>query len=191
LGASAEGAAVIIDAHCHAGKGDSLTGRWDTDAPLQPYLSRARAAGIARTVVFPTFHSNYAEANANLARIIAHHPRQLIGFAMVNTRKDRGRIANIVGRAFSNVFADTSGVRRSDYLVQAVERAGAPKLLFGSDGPWLHPGLELYKIRLLELQPWDERLILGRNAWRLLLLRALAPLSHRVHAGRLPNRTGW
>jgi predicted TIM-barrel fold metal-dependent hydrolase len=243
---------VIIDAHCHVGKGDLLTGPWDTDAPLEPYLSRARAAGISRTVVFPPFHSNYTEANAQLARLISRHSGRLIGFAMVNTRKDRGRIADIVGVAvrrwdfrgikihgsegmptrevcetarawgipllvdvvgkadvidliapqypgvrfivahlgsfmddwrahqrvidqlirYPNLFADTSGVRRFDYLVQAVERAGAHKLLFGSDGPWLHPGLELYKIKLLAMHPSDEKLVLGRNAWRLL---------HRTH----------
>ena len=32
---------MIIDAHCHAGKGDLLTGPWDTDAPLGLYLKRA------------------------------------------------------------------------------------------------------------------------------------------------------
>ena len=36
---------------------------------------------------------------------------------------------------YPNVFADTSGVRRFDYLVEAVRRAGPRKLLFGSDGP--------------------------------------------------------
>jgi uncharacterized protein len=239
---------VIIDAHCHAGKGDLLTGPWDTDAPLGAYLKRARAAGIARTVVFPAFHSDYAKANTQLARIVSRHPDRLIGFAMVNARKDRGRVADLVRRAvkvwgfrgvkvhgsegmptreiceivkalqipllvdvvgkaevidllapqypgvnfivahlgsfgddwrahqrvidqlvrFPNVYADTSGVRRFDYLVQAVERAGAHKILFGSDGPWLHPGLELHKIKLLGLQPSRERLILGGNVWRLL-----------------------
>ena len=69
---------------------------------------------------------------------------------------------------FPNVYGDTSGVRRFDYIVQAVDRAGAQKLLFGSDGPWLHPGLELHKIRLLQLPPGKEDLILGGNALRLL-----------------------
>ena len=41
-----------------------------------------------------------------------------------------------------NVHADTSGVRRFDLLEQAVRRAGARKILFGSDGPWSHPGVE-------------------------------------------------
>jgi predicted TIM-barrel fold metal-dependent hydrolase len=69
---------------------------------------------------------------------------------------------------FSNVYADTSGVRRFDVLQEAVRRAGAHKFLFGSDGPWLHPGLELHKIRLLRLGVDDENAILGGNLLRLL-----------------------
>jgi uncharacterized protein len=67
-----------------------------------------------------------------------------------------------------NVVADTSGVRRFDYLVQAARRAGAAKLLFGSDGPWLHPALELQKVRLLGLPPAQEALVLGGNLLRIL-----------------------
>jgi predicted TIM-barrel fold metal-dependent hydrolase len=67
-----------------------------------------------------------------------------------------------------NVYADTAGVRRFDYLLQAARRAGARKLLFGTDGPWLHPALELQKIRLLKLPRDDERLVLGGNLLRLL-----------------------
>jgi hypothetical protein len=69
---------------------------------------------------------------------------------------------------YPNVYADTSGVRRFHYIVQAVARAGAKKVIFGSDGPWLHPGLELHKIRLLGLPPEQEALILGGNVLRLL-----------------------
>ena len=36
---------MIIDCHCHAGKGDGLTGPWDTAAPLDKYLRRAARAG--------------------------------------------------------------------------------------------------------------------------------------------------
>jgi hypothetical protein len=68
-------------------------------------------------------------------------------------------------------------VRRFGYLVQAVRRAGPQKLLFGSDGPWLHPALELYKIRLLGLPARDEALILGGNVARLLGLGASPSMS--------------
>jgi predicted TIM-barrel fold metal-dependent hydrolase len=66
-----------------------------------------------------------------------------------------------------NVHTDTAGVRRFDLLEEAVQRAGAGKVLFGSDGPWLHPGVELAKIRALKLAPRDEQLVVGGNWLRL------------------------
>ncbi len=67
-----------------------------------------------------------------------------------------------------NIHADTSGVRRFDLLEQAVRRAGPHKVLFGSDGPWLHPGLELDKVKLLGLPAADEALVTGGNFLRLI-----------------------
>ena len=52
-----------------------------------------------------------------------------------------------------NIFTDTAGVRRFDILEQAVKRAGARKVLFGTDGPWLHPAVEISKIYALNLKP--------------------------------------
>lgn len=66
-----------------------------------------------------------------------------------------------------NIYTDTAGIRRFDLLQEAVRRAGAHKVLFGSDGPWLHPGLELHKVRLLGLPQEEESLILGGNLRRL------------------------
>lgn len=62
-----------------------------------------------------------------------------------------------------NLYTDTSGVRRFDLLQAAVQRAGAHKILFGSDGPWLHPGVELAKIHALALPVCAEKLILGQT----------------------------
>ena len=67
-----------------------------------------------------------------------------------------------------NIYADTSGCRRFDVLEQAVRRAGARKILFGTDGPWLHPAVELSKIHALELPGTDESLVLGGNLLRLI-----------------------
>jgi uncharacterized protein len=240
---------MIIDCHCHGGKGDIMTAPWNTDAPLDAYLRRARQAGIKRTVVFPVFQSDYSTGNRDVARLVASLAGRLIGFAMVHAGRDAGQVREIVreavvrhgfrgikvhglehmptrevcetARAFNvpllvdvagkahvidmfapqypdvnfiiahlgsfaddwrshervieqlvrydNVYADTSGVRRFDYLVKAVKRAGPNKILFGSDGPWLHPGVELYKIRMLQLPVEFERLILGDNAAHLIL----------------------
>lgn len=239
---------MIIDCHCHAGKGDKMTAPWNTDAPMEAHLRRSRAAGIDKTIVLAPLHGNYEQANRQVAAIVARCPQRLIGFAFVHAKRDAGRIFRMLehavtrwgfrgikvhgfecmptrevcetARAFGlpvlvdvisrpsvvdmfapeypdvnfiiahlgsftddwkahqqvtyqlarypNVYADTSGVRQFRYLVEAVKRGGPHKLLFGSDGPWLHPGLELYKIRLLGLPAEEEKLVLGGNILRLL-----------------------
>lgn len=72
---------------------------------------------------------------------------------------------------YPNLYTDTSGVRFFDLLVRVVERCGPEKLLFGSDGPWLHPGLELAKVRALGLSGAAAALVLGGNFLRLTRLR--------------------
>jgi len=242
---------IVIDSHCHAGRGDGLTGPWDTAAPLGKYLRRAAQAGITRTVLFAAFHSDYAVANRKVARIVASRPDRFYGFAFLHPERDRGRLAAMVREAVEqlgfvgikvhrhdgritrevceaaaayalpvnydvmgevsvvellaseyprvpfiiphlgsfaddwkaqvafidqlarhpNVYTDTSGVRRFDLLEEAVRRAGAHKILFGSDGPWLHPGVELAKVRALGLSPADEARVLGGN-----FLQLIAPV---------------
>lgn len=66
-----------------------------------------------------------------------------------------------------NVFTDTSGVRYFDVLADAVRRAGPHKILFGSDGPFLHPAVELAKARLLTRDADEAALILGGNLLRI------------------------
>jgi len=152
---------MIIDCHCHAGIGDGFRGPWDTEARIDRHLERARAAGIDRTVVFPVFNSDYAAANARLARIVRANPGELIGFAAVNPARDAGRIATMLRRAVE------------DYGFCGLKIHG----LFGSDGPLLHPALELYKIRLLMLPRTQEQLITGGNIARLLGLRHVYPVA--------------
>jgi predicted TIM-barrel fold metal-dependent hydrolase len=261
---------MIIDAHCHAGLGDGLTGPWDTEARLDRYLVRAARAGIERTLLFATFHSDYAVANREVAKIVATRPDRFYGFAFVHPERDRSRVVDLVSeavqqlgfrgikvhrhdaritreicdvaRAFSlpvlydvmgdvsvvellareypdvpfiiphlgsfaddwraqvalidhlerqpNIYTDSSGVRRFDILADAVTRAGPEKLLFGSDGPWLHPGVELAKVRLLGLPPEEERLVLADNFLRLIGAARPRPLKPREAlraAGRVPR----
>src|SRR6266850_1247243 len=90
---------LIIDAHCHAGRGDLLTEPWRTNAPLGAYLRRARAAGIDRTIVLPASRTDYAAANRELARLVAAHRPRLIGFAGLHAARDAGRIHNMVAQA--------------------------------------------------------------------------------------------
>ncbi len=241
---------MIIDAHCHAGPGDGFNGPWDTEAPLEQYLERASRAGIAHTILFAAFHTDYATANEAVASIVRKDPRRFSGLAFVHALRDRGRILQMVTRAVRvhgfrgikchrydaritrevcdaarslglpvlydvmgeidsvelfapqyrdvsfiiphlgsfgddwrvqfrcidtlvrhpNVFTDTSGIKRFDLLEEAVRRAGPRKVIFGSDGPWMHPGLELAKVNALGLDPSGADLVTRGNAIRLFQL---------------------
>ncbi|MBX3606683.1 MAG: amidohydrolase family protein [Piscinibacter sp.] len=81
-----------------------------------------------------------------------------------------------------NVYTDSAGVRRFDLLEQALARAGAHKLLFGSDGPWLHPEVELHKLRLLGLSAAQQQQVLGGNLLRL-IARVRRPRARRRRLG--------
>jgi uncharacterized protein len=83
---------------------------------------------------------------------------------------------------YPNVYTDTSGVRRFDLLARAIRTAGPQKILFGSDGPWLHPGLELAKIRALHLTTCAEAQVVRGNLLRLLAKRRRQLPAER-HAG--------
>jgi uncharacterized protein len=87
---------------------------------------------------------------------------------------------------YDNIFVDTSAVRRFDVLAEAAHRRPR-RVLFGSDGPWLHPGVELAKVRLLGLRQADERRVLGGNVLR--LIDSVASLRGRSHSGRRLRRS--
>ena len=240
---STGGTVMIIDCHCHAGKGDGLTGPWDTDAPLDKYLQWATEYGITKTVLFAAFNSNYEKANYQVARIVNSNRNRFYGFAFIHAQRDAGNVFRLVERAvkqygfcgikahrydarisreicstakhfkipvlydtmgeistidliateypdvnfiiphlgsfadewkaqlaflsplerYKNIYTDTSGVRRFELIQQAIKRAGPHKILFGSDGPWLHPGIELEKIKALHLNKDDEQKIYYKN----------------------------
>ncbi|MDP9389642.1 MAG: amidohydrolase family protein [Actinomycetota bacterium] len=238
---------MIIDCHCHAGHGDGFRHPSLAHADVRPYVRRARAAGIGRSVVFATLNEGpYDRANEEVAALVRADPRRWTGFVFLHPIADRGRVADVVARAVDvhgfrgikvhwsngpmsreiaevaarrrlpvlydprgdtaavellagefdipwiiphlssfaddwraqtalidqlarlpNVFADTSGVRYFDLLVDVIKRAGPTKLLFGSDGPFLHPGVELAKVKALGLPPREEALVTGGNIIRL------------------------
>ena len=243
--AQAQSKPLIIDAHCHVGRGEALSAPWTTRADPELTLRRMDDAGIDRTVVFPINNPQYQAANAEVAEICRKHPRRLIGFAKHDPQAEAGRIRSMlkheveslglkglklhrlptrevldtvaelripvlyhpekvsnlhmiaseypgvpfivahlgnfgshdwtehqaaidVAKRYPNVYLETSSVVYQRWLEQAAKELGAAKLIFGSDGPELDSRVELYKVRLLKLQPDDEARVLGGNILRLL-----------------------
>lgn len=64
---------------------------------------------------------------------------------------------------YENLVLDTSACPYPRRIEEAVERIGAGRVLFGSDGPGCNPRLELRKIKRLGLSENQERLVLHDN----------------------------
>jgi predicted TIM-barrel fold metal-dependent hydrolase len=67
-----------------------------------------------------------------------------------------------------NVVLETSAMPYPAKILEAVERIGAERVLYASDGPACSPRIEVEKVRLAGLDAEAERLVLGENAARLL-----------------------
>ena len=71
-------------------------------------------------------------------------------------------------RRYPSLFVDSSGVQYFDLLVDVVRYGGPDRLIFGSDGPFLHPEVELTKVRMLRLPPEQFAMVSGGTIRRLL-----------------------
>src|SRR5205823_1769250 len=74
-------AGLIIDCHCHAGKGEAMTAPWTSYADPQVTLRRAAEAGIDKTVIFPIHNPTYEKANQEIAGLVAKYTDRFIAFA--------------------------------------------------------------------------------------------------------------
>jgi predicted TIM-barrel fold metal-dependent hydrolase len=74
---------MVIDVHCHIGRGDFL----DDPFQLEAILEQQQEAGVERTVVFSHKRRNYRVANEEIAEMVSRHP-SLIGFARVAASSD-------------------------------------------------------------------------------------------------------
>ena len=64
---------------------------------------------------------------------------------------------------YENLLVDTSACPYPNKIREAIERLGAHRVLFGSDGPGCNPKLELQKIKRLGLSEDEERMVLHDN----------------------------
>jgi predicted TIM-barrel fold metal-dependent hydrolase len=69
---------------------------------------------------------------------------------------------------YPNLLLESSAMPYPGKVREAVERLGADRVLYASDGPACSPRIEVQKVRLAGLGPEEERLVLGENAQRML-----------------------
>lgn len=67
-----------------------------------------------------------------------------------------------------NVWVDTSEIPLPNMVRKAVDFLGAEKVLFGTDAPCCDIRLEILKVKLAELTPEQERLVMWANYARIM-----------------------
>ncbi len=72
-----------------------------------------------------------------------------------------------------NVYLETSGMPMHTKVLEAVDRLGPDRVLYGSDAPFHHPTVELAKIRVSGLSPELVDRVLGENGRRLFFADAV------------------
>lgn len=80
---------------------------------------------------------------------------------------------------YENLLVDTSACPYPHKIKEAIERLGAHRVLFGSDGPGCNPKLELQKIMRLGLSEDEQRLVLHDN-----IASILERVGHKTSGGR-------
>jgi predicted TIM-barrel fold metal-dependent hydrolase len=79
---------------------------------------------------------------------------------------------------YDNLLVDTSACPYPHKIKEAIERLGAHRVLFGSDGPGCNPKLELQKIMRLGLSEDEQRLVLHDN-----IASILERVGHKTSGG--------
>jgi predicted TIM-barrel fold metal-dependent hydrolase len=136
-----------------------LAGRFDVPCLIDVVGSVADARRMARA--FPDTTIIYA----HMGRYNTKDPKMIDAFIEL-------------AQAHRKVFLDLSGVVLVAKIEEAVRRAGADKLIWGTDGPYANPDLvtftrnELDKIRKLRVRQEDKDKILGGNIARLIKLKS-------------------
>ncbi len=74
----------------------------------------------------------------------------------------------ILAEAHPAVHLDSSYCHRPWKIPEAIQRLGADRVVFGSDGPLIHPAIELAKIEVCRLSPDDYAKVTCDNIMRLL-----------------------
>ncbi len=121
---------LIIDAHCHAGRGQAMTAPWTTRADPEITLRHMAEAGIDRTVIFPINNTEYEKPNQEIAEICGRYPGKFIGFAKHDPQSEAGRVRALLRREVESLGLKGLKLHRlpTREVLDAVAELGIPIL---------------------------------------------------------------
>jgi len=163
-----DGPAIVTEAVEELGlKGFKIHHGCDSIDPESPNLWRVleRIEALGLPVIFDAFAHNVPKVLP-----VAERLRSPVVIGHMGGLWNVGAIDECIACAErnANAYLETSSVLLYGKIEEAVERIGSERVLFGTDGPPIHPLPEVTKIRILRISEEAKANILGRNAARLL-----------------------
>lgn len=76
--------------------------------------------------------------------------------------------ATLALRDAANIYIDTAGVYRQDFIEETVEAFGAKRVLFASGAPYFDQRYEIKRVLVADVDDVEQRVIQSENARRLL-----------------------
>lgn len=79
---------MIVDARVYVGRAEpQMAGEPPLELdgyPIEEILGQMERAGVDKSIVIPTHHSDYRKANEEVSELVKTYPEKLIGFGRVN-----------------------------------------------------------------------------------------------------------
>jgi predicted TIM-barrel fold metal-dependent hydrolase len=137
----------------------------------------ARCADLQLPVMIATGYPWVSEAAqvADLARRFPTVPIVMTHGGQINISGLGQADALDALRRNPNVFMETSGVYRQDFIEDVAAQLGPERVLFGSNSPRMDVRLEIERVRWAKVTGEAKELMLGGNAQRVFKLDASVP----------------
>ena len=140
---------------------------WESFTPNNQRLMWPLAELCAEHGLPITFHSGYYPKCQPLLFLPLAEAFPKVPMFLKHLGYHYWRDAIIVARHADNVYLETAGNTTSGEIMAAVREAGAAKVVFGSDLPYIVPEVVMAKIRGLPASDRDKSLILGATVAKL------------------------
>jgi predicted TIM-barrel fold metal-dependent hydrolase len=136
---------------------------WESFSPANPRVMWPLAEYCAAKELPITFHAGYYPKCEPLLFLPLAETFPGIPIFLKHLGYHYWRDAIIVARHTENVYLETAGNTTSGEIMEAVRQAGASRVVYGSDLPYIIPEAIIAKIRGLPISDSDKSLILGGN----------------------------
>lgn len=143
--------------------------------PIQRYGREIFEFCAARRTVILAHSGETSSMPGDFVPFADEHPEVSLILAHIGCSADGepGRqVRAVQASKIGNVYADTSSAKSvMPRLIEwAISEAGADKVLFGTDTPLYHVGMQRARIETADITDAQKRAILRDNAWKLLRL---------------------